>query len=645
MLGAIVLTKVLRAFTFAVQTIMANQYKRSIALISILVIGLLSLWYSLTFILATDRGLDLTDEGLYLLAADPPSAIATWKFPFGWHTGLMFRIVGYNIADFRTLGALLLVLAGGWVGWAAVFATTNLSFKFKWDDALIYVCGAAIGASGSLLFYASLLSTPGYNWLNLFGISLAAAGFLSLCGTKIQDSKPLSLNFWIMGLAAAFGLFLTIPAKPSSTPLVYLMGLSLLFLAHCFSKALRLSVWIFVCLFSTIIVAILTGLWRWPVLELFAASFRGPSFMPEKTIFGAVVEMAMLGVVFKDHLVSMNSVTTTLLVVSSVTIVVGALLQRSRQTLGCTLMIAGLGIAMFACLHIASATFGLLPSSGPVFRLGFDALVTSCLTFVLVTAFVAICQSLSAPQVCKANARGKILLRSYAVAVFLVALPFVYGFGSGLTPYRQAALAAGFFPLAGFVLLVANARAPLRILSAGLVLIFVLGLVTATLQDSYSLPYRNAPIADQTEPVRVGRHGATLLLEPKVAKDLSDLRYQAEGAGWKLETPLFGVVWDWASTVPYFLGARVPDCLMLTLFQYPASVEIARYRISHALGDFPSDEAWILTSNPETLEQRQATELKQVLDALKSVSGRSFPADYERAAQSGNLELWKPKVL
>jgi hypothetical protein len=606
--------------------------------------SLVALWFGLAFVLATDRGLDLTDEGLYLLAADPPTRDAANGFPFGWHTGPMFQIVGYDIAGFRTLGALLLVLAGGWVGWGAIYATANGSFKVRGKNTLVYVCGAAVGASGSLLFYASLLSTPGYNWLNLFGISIAAAGFLSLCGIKLQNVKSPPLKFWLFGLAAAFGLFLTIPAKPSSAPLVYLMGLSMLFLANCFGVALRLSIWIFVCLLGTIIVATLTGLWRWPVLEFFAAGFRGPSFMPEQTVFGAVIQMAMLGAVFKDYLFSLNSVTINLLTVSVVASVVGALLQRSRQTSGVILVIAGISIAVFACLHIASATLGFFARSGPEFRLGFDQIVTSCLTFVLVTAFAVAAQLLFSPPICKANTSSTVIVRALAVSVFLVALPFVYGFGSGLTPYRQAAMAAGFFPLAGLVLLVTLSRDPLRIPSAILVLMFAFGLLAATLKDSYALPYRKSPIANQTAPVSVGKQKAILRLDPVVAKQLSHLRWQAEEAGWKVGTPLFGVVWDWASTVPYFLGARVPDCLMLTLFNYPASVQVAQYRISTALGNFPAREAWILTSNPEELEPHQATELQQVLAALKPASGLSFPDDYACVARSGVLELWQPRA-
>ena len=40
--------------------------------------GLVLLWIVLGFILGTSRGLDMTDEGLYLLAADPPNASASW---------------------------------------------------------------------------------------------------------------------------------------------------------------------------------------------------------------------------------------------------------------------------------------------------------------------------------------------------------------------------------------------------------------------------------------------------------------------------------------------------------------------------------------------------------------------------------------
>ena len=97
------------------------------------VVGLFILWNILVNILATDHALDLTDEGLYLLAADPPTTNAAWGFPWGWHTGILFRVVGYDIAAFRTFGAVLLVSAGGWVGWSAMRSVVSFAVPAQED--------------------------------------------------------------------------------------------------------------------------------------------------------------------------------------------------------------------------------------------------------------------------------------------------------------------------------------------------------------------------------------------------------------------------------------------------------------------------------------------------------------------------------
>jgi hypothetical protein len=78
--------------------------------------GTFFIWIIVKQLLASDRGLDLTDEGLYLLDANPPSNTAAWGFPWGWHTGPFFQIVNYNISSFRTLGGVLLVLLSGYLG-------------------------------------------------------------------------------------------------------------------------------------------------------------------------------------------------------------------------------------------------------------------------------------------------------------------------------------------------------------------------------------------------------------------------------------------------------------------------------------------------------------------------------------------------
>jgi hypothetical protein len=167
--------------------------------------------------------------------------------------------------------------------------------------------------------------------------------------------------------------------------------------------------------------------------------------------------------------------------------------------------------------------------------------------------------------------------------------------------------------------------------------------IISTLIDAQKKTYRQKAISEQTVPLRVGRHEAALCVNHDIAEQLTSLRQQAESAGWEQGTPLFGVVWRWASTVPYFLGAKVPDCLILTIFGYPGSVKLAQYRIDYQLGAFPAQEAWILTSNAQTLNEKEKQETALVLKHLEKATRRIFPEHYSKVAKNKTLELWKPK--
>ena len=143
----------------------------SIASVAVLVV----LWWLLNRVLASSRGLDLSDEGLYLLAADPPSPSASWGFPSGWHTHPLFALVGYDIASFRTLGAVVLFVAFAWLGWASVRVVTAARELTTTQRQFLLFTGVLVGGLGSLFYYAPMLRTPSYNWLNLVGIAISAA--------------------------------------------------------------------------------------------------------------------------------------------------------------------------------------------------------------------------------------------------------------------------------------------------------------------------------------------------------------------------------------------------------------------------------------------------------------------------------------
>ncbi len=231
------------------------------------------LWLVVARLLASDRGIDLTDESLYLLDADPPSAYAAFGFPYGWITGPLFRAVGYDIARFRTLGGVILVLATALLAHQVLRASTAFTehksalHHFSAAHALLV---ALVGSSG-LLYYVGLplLRTPSYNWLNLVGILLALSGvFLAIRSERSA--------FPAAALIAA-GAFLTLHGKPSTPFLLAAAALPLLVRVRGARATAALLGWTLGIGATLVAVAWITPLWPSDPVTPFLRGLRIPS--------------------------------------------------------------------------------------------------------------------------------------------------------------------------------------------------------------------------------------------------------------------------------------------------------------------------------------------------------------------------------
>ncbi len=261
---------------------------------------LVGLWMSLGSILAADRGIDLTDEGLYLLAAQTTSLDAVYGTPWGWHTAPLFRLVAYDIAAFRTLGAFLLVIASSLLGLALLRLPNthrarsasdaggrNVWFGQGWD-ALI---AAVLGGLGGLLYYGGLLRTPSYNWVNVFGATVAALGLVII----LQNVAPavrsgrLLRGWTLVGvLVAGFGAFFTVPAKPT-TP-IFFAGLVVLLLTlrEGWMTALKVVGAIGATASAFAGESIMAGLWSTDVVGIFLRALSMPPLADGQGLSGAV---------------------------------------------------------------------------------------------------------------------------------------------------------------------------------------------------------------------------------------------------------------------------------------------------------------------------------------------------------------------
>jgi hypothetical protein len=503
--------------------------------------------------------------------------------------------------------------------------------------------GAAIGSAGILLYYSSLLSTPSYNWLNLFGITLASVGFLNLCENRLHPSRQKSLHLLFFSAVAAAGLFITVPAKPSSVLLVGVLGATLVFICAPFYKAIGIKFRISAWLLAFIATSILSSFWQWPVSDYFLSYFQTPKLLPGQKPLGAIEAIWSLPETYWSHLIRLQKGVLGCFIFGAFMLGIGCVASSSRKWPGSIYALFGLGLGAVGSLFVARATLGFGSDFGPIDRGCFDLLVTAVLSLFIVSAIPPILSVLRTEQSkgCWPNTAHGVRLLS--IAAYLLGTSFVYGFGSGNTPYRMASESVVFL-LVGVAVLHLGWKSFLVKAGSFLILLVVTSLlVVSTLIDAHAKPYRQKAISEQTVPLRVGRHEAALCVNRDIAEQLTSLRQQAESAGWEQGTPLFGVVWRWASTVPYFLGARVPDCLILTIFGYPGSVKLAQYRIDYQLGAFPAQEAWILTSNAQTLNEKEKQETALVLKHLEKATRRMFPEHYRKVAKNKTLELWKPK--
>lgn len=627
--------------------------------------GVALLWVALAAILSSDRGLDLTDEGLYLLSADPPNRSAAWRFPWGWHTGPLFSLVGYDIAAFRTLGAVILVLAGGCLGWVAARAAVAFvarqeaggDVRFAQDRAagggwVLPALGFSVGAVGALLYYSSLLRTPSYNWLNLTGILIAAVGLLEIARRSGERHGGMSRGLVAAAVVSALGVFLTIPAKPSTAVFLLVAGGGLLLATAGWRAALRLSSLVAVLVGSWLAAALVVGAWPLDFVGVFVRAVETPTLAAEQSVGGAIRNLLDTPGVIIDVAATLRPRAMVALALG-LTALTAAIALRARagsgpadatgdrrRTLRLVLAAGGLSIVVIAALVIIEVPVPFVGRHA-ISRAGFAPLVLAAL--LVVGAALAAGVALAGRRI----ASGTVL----ALVLFLVALPVFFGFGSSNGTFRQATWAAGILfiaalvPLLGVVRVMAGSGGHGR--RAWLVLPGVVVLATgvatwATLADGRALPYRIAPIETQTNPTVVSERGAVLDLDPDLAAMVTSLRSQAAAAGFVPGTPLVGIVWRWSTTVPFVLGAGVPDPLAVTLFGWPGTQDMLQYNLDHALEGFPIGNAWVLAGTPEGLAAAARESIDAAIVSIDAATGRSFPSDYRCVANAAGIELWRP---
>lgn len=160
---------------------------------------------------ASGRGLDLTDEGFYLLTARHPEDVVMMPTVFHHVTSWLLWATGGSVAALRIIGVLGTAAAG------AVLA-----------DAALAVSGArrswlavSLVTTSALVAYAWLLLTPSYNTYNGWAVAGATACSLrALAAMRTQERTRWRAWMFGCGLFLGFMFFVKFPTAAAMGALV-----------------------------------------------------------------------------------------------------------------------------------------------------------------------------------------------------------------------------------------------------------------------------------------------------------------------------------------------------------------------------------------------------------------------------------------
>jgi hypothetical protein len=588
-----------------------------------------ALWFFIAWAFSSDRGLDFQDEGLYLLAGDPPSKTSGWVTPFGWSTAPFFRLVGHSIADFRTLGVWLAIVIGGCLGWVLGRWATHESPDHRWRVACSTTL-AVIGGAGAPFYASSLLRTPNYNWVNLIGLAIGAIGAvvaLHLPDGSLLRSRTAHLGASLLALGACFA----VPSKPTSG--VFLLTAAGVVVLRRLNRrcALRFAALVAGWGAAIVLLAVVTGLWPTTFISTLWRSTSFPPLHPNQTIPGAVKDVLRTPKVALQSLRQLCAASKALV---GIAVVLAAVLRRRSASwwVRCT----PLALVVVAAVG-TEVPWPVLGGTSPAFRF---AWVGTANADTLLLFGAALHLFVNWRHTAPTDRR-----RAVEIAVFTLVLAMAFSFGSAMGVYHQMGLATALLWLAAAVVValtsVGSDRLG-RVVPIGFLAVAALLMVGGNTLDSRHHPFGNLDLADQTTPVRVGAHDAPLLVDADTATFIDAVRTQARSAGFCNGTPLIGMAWSWSSTVPYMIGAKVPDELLLTLFGYDNAAKVLDVTMRFVHGPQWRD-AWVLTTDPATIEASEAAELRAALDRLPAAIGRRFPADYRLAMDVDGTQLWRPE--
>ncbi len=585
------------------------------------------------FLVNIDRGLDMTDESLYMVSALVMTQETPYLMRSGFYNGMLLTLVGKDLVLLRGFGVILLLAAVLYLV-ASIYRSWKVLAGETLEMSQVLGMAAAVSAA-ALTYYAGWLITPSYNWFALFGSLLAIAGLLWLAAQLRETGFELQLQpaagVLPHAVAVAVGIVIAFFSKPTSGAglgvVVFLLALAavrldtlprlLLVLGLVTLAMFALHLW-----FLEGGLANYIGIVEWSLQksELFFSS-REPDWL----ISLAVEDLKSLPEAMFDVL------PTALFFASGLLLLRLAYFALKRpadriQSLSSSVL---LGLTLLAgWLELYQQDYW----SGGQYAM-FDTGKAFALLALLMLLSVAIAPS-CAEKARNACPNKRLLL----VALLLVLMPLLYAFGSSNGLLRQSSLANLFYALAVLMVLAFHEiGARRKYLSwMGCLLVFLAS--AQIVKDARSEPYRlAAPLAKQDQEVTLWATGTRFRVDQPTSKYIRSLQDAALQHGWEEGTPIIDMTGG-TPAISLILGATPMGSPWL-IGGYPGSAEVAIEELGRVAPEL-LDRSWILLAN-----QGSRSLPRRVLREL----GIELRDDYELVGEmvtghrSERQRLWRPR--
>jgi hypothetical protein len=573
-----------------------NKLQKASIAVAILITTHLSLRFALYRILLPDRGIDLTDEGLYLLSAKPTDTFSAFGWPWGWLTSKLFILSGNSVSEFRILGAELLFITSFLVSYCILVRIDRRKLEFNFELVIFSI----LIATSSLYFYSGMLRTPGYNYINFIGSQLCVIGILCI---KNIDRKVQAVGYF----SFSTGIILALSAKPS-TPVFFLLAYFM------FKRSIRSCIILFGGLLAEVILLIVFKIWPLNFHEYFFIALGVPALSDNQTPRGALIDL------FSTPLIVFNSylILTAWIIFLLILLFFKVPINNMRKLL----FSASSVILVFVY-------FSKLHSTGTVVFADIRFATFWINAGVIVALLWKICET-----------------RKFDWGIF--ALPFIgiisFGFGSSNSIVRMSELVVFYLVLySAFLILNMSNKQATYILLVSILAINFLGL-SKVINDGQKFPYRSENLLTLNQPVEIAQSNRFISLDLKTAEEILSLQKAAYASGFTDATHLVNLISPWEPGVSFLLGGRHPRSVMFAIFGYENTFKSASYWMNDVEPPTIFQNYWLLLRPRDLIPSKDQLVLDNLVKVINKRSKLSFPKDFELVVKTSNYELWKPSA-